>query len=304
MGQKVHPRSVRLGIISGWDSNWFADGQEYGKNVKEDYLIRKFLAKKLKTAAVSRVEIDRKAQKLIIRIITGRPGMVVGRGGQGLDQLRKELSAQTGRKDIQLDVVEVARIDAEAQLVAESIAQQLEKRVAFRRAMKQAIQRASRSGVKGIKVMVSGRLGGAEIARTEWAKEGRIPLHTFRADIDYGFAEALTVFGIIGVKVWIFKGEVLPGEKATPNIKFRGGGEEQAPGPQQGIHGAGRRPGGPGGRGRGGRGGPGGPGGPGGGGGRGRGGRGRGGGRKEGAPEAKAPEAAPEAPSPDVSSQE
>ena len=184
--------------------------REYANNVKEDYKIRQFLRKKLKAASLSRVEIDRKAQRLIVRIITGRPGMVVGRGGQGLDMLRKDLNALTGRKDIQLDVVEVARIDAEAQLVAESIAQQLEKRVAFRRAMKQAIQRASRSGVKGIKVMVSGRLGGAEIARTEWAKEGRIPLHTFRADIDYGFAEAKTNYGVIGIKVWVYKGEVVP----------------------------------------------------------------------------------------------
>jgi small subunit ribosomal protein S3 len=235
VGQKVNPKSLRLGIIQSWESTWIADPKNYAKNVKEDDTIRRFLKKKLKAAAISRVEIDRKAQRLIVRLITGRPGMVVGRGGQGLDNLRKELQAQTGRKDIQIDVMEVNRVEADATLVAESIAQQLEKRVAYRRAMKQAIQRSMRSGVKGIKIMISGRLGGAEIARTEWAKEGRIPLHTFRADIDYGFAEALTVFGIIGVKVWIFKGEVLPGESAISNVKPKSAREAQ------GLQGAGRR---------------------------------------------------------------
>lgn len=250
MGQKVHPKGIRLGIIHPWESNWIAFDKDYGKNVKEDYDIRGYLKKRLKNAFISRIEIDRKASKLITRIITGRPGMVVGRGGQGLDQLRKDLSRLTNRKDIQLDVMEVSRIDVDAPLVAEAIAFQLEKRVAFRRAMKQAIQRAMRSGAKGIKVMVAGRLGGAEIARTEWAKEGRIPLHTFRADIDYGFAQAVTLFGIIGVKVWIFKGEVLPGEVAESNVKAkpRAGEEQQrAAGQPQGLHGAGRRRGGPGG---------------------------------------------------------
>ncbi len=250
MGQKVHPKSLRLGIIQSWDSNWIADSKNYRQYVKEDSILRTFLHKKLKSAAVSRVEIDRKAQKLIIRIITGRPGVVVGRGGQGLDTLRKDLQKLTNRKDIQLDVIEVARVDVEAQLVADSIAQQLEKRAAFRRTMKQAMQRSMRAGAKGIKIMVAGRLGGAEIARTEWSKEGRIPLHTFRADIDYGFSEAMTMFGIIGVKVWIFKGEVLPGERATANTKAKGAGGEENEG--QGLQ-AGRRrgpggPGGPGGR--------------------------------------------------------
>lgn len=221
MGQKVHPKSIRLQIVSTWISNWYADGENYARFVKEDDQLRKFLHKKLKSASVSRVEIDRKSKKLILRIITGRPGIVVGRGGQGLDQLRKELSKIVGHQDIQLDVLEVDKIDAEAQLVSESIAQQLEKRVSFRRAMKQAVQRAQRAGVKGIKIMVSGRLGGAEIARSEDVKDGTIPLHTFRADIDYGFSEAKTVFGIIGVKVWICKGEVLPGEKPVANIKTR-----------------------------------------------------------------------------------
>jgi small subunit ribosomal protein S3 len=214
MGQKVHPRSLRTHIL-GWVSTWMAKNpREYAQNVKEDDGIRKFVKNKLKSS-VSRIEIDRKAQKLIVRIVTGRSGVIIGRG-----------------KDVQIDVLEVARIDAESQLIAESIATQLEKRVAYRRALKQAMQRTMRSGVKGIKIMVSGRLGGAEIARTEWAKEGRIPLHTFRADIDYGFAEAKTMFGIIGVKVWVFKGEVMPGEMAPPNIKTqRPPGEPEGGGP-------------------------------------------------------------------------
>lgn len=224
MGQKVHPKSVRLQIVSTWLSHWYANDKNYAKYVKEDHDIRTFLHKKLKTASVSRVEIDRKAQKVILRIVTGRPGVVVGRGGQGLDQLRKDLAKLVGHQDIQLDVLEVDRIDAEAQLVAESIAQQMERRVAFRRALKQAVQRAQRANVKGIKISISGRLGGAEIARTEDVKDGKIPLHTFRANIDYGFAEAMTVFGIIGVKVWIYHGEVLPGERASANIKSRLGG--------------------------------------------------------------------------------
>lgn len=249
MGQKVHPKGVRLGIIHPWESNWIAFDKDYAKNVKEDYNIRGYLKKRLKNAFISRIEIDRKASKLIVRIITGRPGMIVGRGGQGLDLLRKDLVKLTSRKDIQLDVLEVSRIDADSQLVAEAIAFQLEKRVAFRRAMKQAMQRTMRSGAKGIKVMVAGRLGGAEIARTEWAKDGRIPLHTYRADIDYGFAQAVTVFGIIGVKVWIFKGEVLPGEAADANVKSkaRPTEEQRGPGQPQGLHGGGPRRGGPGG---------------------------------------------------------
>lgn len=271
MGQKVHPKGLRLGIIQSWDSTWIADDpKKYAEYVKEDDQIRKVLKKKLKAAAVSRIEIDRKAQRLIIRIITGRPGMVVGRGGQGLDTLRKEMQALTSRKDIQIDVMEVNRIEADATLVAESIAQQLEKRIAYRRAMKQSIQRSMRSGIKGIKIMIAGRLGGAEIARTEWSKEGRIPLHTFRADIDYGVAEAMTMFGIIGVKVWIFKGEVMPGEFAVSNVKSKSARPEDAQARDTGLQGAGRR--GPGGGGRG-------PGGPGPGGQRpdaGRGGRGRG----------------------------
>jgi len=270
VGQKVHPKSLRLGIIQSWDSTWIADDpKKYAEYVKEDDIIRRALKKKLKAAAVSRIEIDRKAQRLIIRIITGRPGMVVGRGGQGLDTLRKEMQSLTGRKDIQIDVMEVNRIEADATLVAESIAQQLEKRIAYRRAMKQAIQRSMRAGIKGIKIMIAGRLGGAEIARTEWSKEGRIPLHTFRADIDYGVAEAVTMFGIIGVKVWIFKGEVMPGEAAISNVKAKAARPDEAQARDTGLQGAGRR-GSAGGRG-----------GEGGRGGRGRGGSGRGGQQKE-----------------------
>jgi small subunit ribosomal protein S3 len=290
VGQKVNPKSLRLGIIHSWESTWIADAKNYGKNVKEDSAIRNFLKKKLKAAAISRVEIDRKAQRLIVRIITGRPGMVVGRGGQGLDTLRKQLQGLTSRKDIQIDVMEVNRIEADSMLVAESIAQQLEKRVAYRRAMKQSIQRSMRAGIKGIKIMIAGRLGGAEIARTEWAKEGRIPLHTFRADIDYGVAEAMTMFGIIGVKVWIFKGEVMPGEAAIANVKQKSARNDENAPQAQGLQGAGRRGGGgaPGGRegGRGGRG-------RGGQGGRGQGGQGGGEGRRESQPAAAPAETTP-----------
>lgn len=228
MGQKVHPIGLRIGIIKPWLSNWFAT-KEYAEYLAEDNQIRKYVKKKLYSAGISRIAIDRKAQQVNITIVSAKPGIIVGRGGQGIDELRKELSSRT-KKRVQIDVVEVAKVDADAQLVAEAIAQQLEKRVVFRRAMKQAIQRAMRCGVPGIKVSVSGRLGGAEIARTEWAKEGRIPLHTLRADVDYGFAEADTIMGIIGVKTWIFKGEILPGEVADQNIKSKTS-PEQAGGP-------------------------------------------------------------------------
>lgn len=180
-------------------------------------------------AGVSRINIARKAQNVIITVVTAKPGIVVGRGGQGIEELRADV-AKLIKKNVTIDVVEVARIDADAQLVSESIALQLEKRIAFRRAMKQAIQRTMRAGVQGIKIMVSGRLGGAEIARSEWVKEGRIPLQTLRADVDYGFAEADTIMGKIGVKVWIFKGNLMPGEKADQNVKMKkaGNGEEKA----------------------------------------------------------------------------
>ncbi len=225
MGQKTHPNGFRVGIIKSWASTWYASFKEYRTFIKEDHEIRKFIKKKLYAAGVSKVLISRIEDKnTTITVVTAKPGIVVGRGGQGIDELRQEVSKFIG-KPVIINVVEVARIDADAQLVAENIAQQLEKRVAFRRAMKQAMQRTMRSGVQGIKVMVSGRLGGAEIARSEWAKEGRIPLQTLRADVDYGFTEADTIMGKIGVKVWIFKGDLMPGEKADMNIKAKTGKE-------------------------------------------------------------------------------
>ena len=252
MGQKVHPRSVRLGVIQTWDSTWIAPNRGYAKCVLEDHTIRTYLKKKLKSALLSKIVIERKATKLIVKIVTGRPGVVVGRGGEGIDKLRKEIVNLTGKKEIQVDVVEVDKIDIDAQLIAEAVAGQLEKRVAFRRAMKQAIQRTLRSGAKGIKIMISGRLAGADIARTEWTKDGRIPLHTFRADIDYGVAEAVTLFGNIGVKVWVFKSEIMPGEKAQANIKVRfGGSDRDDSGQATGLRaGRGRGDGGGGGRGK------------------------------------------------------
>lgn len=220
MGQKTHPTGFRVGIIQPWASTWFAKIKEYGTFVAEDAKIRKFVKKKLYAAGVSKILIARKAQNVTVTVVTAKPGIVVGRGGQGIDELRLAVSNHIS-KPVIINVVEVARIDADAQLVAESIAQQLEKRIAFRRAMKQAMQRSMRAGIQGIKVMVSGRLGGAEIARSEWAKEGRIPLQTLRADVDYGFTEADTIMGKIGVKVWIFKGNLMPGEKADMNIKSK-----------------------------------------------------------------------------------
>lgn len=218
MGQKTHPTGFRVGIIQPWASTWYAKFRDYAEFVLEDAKIRKFVKKKLYTAGVSRILIARKAQNTTITVVTAKPGIVVGRGGQGIDDLKKEVSKFIN-KPVIINVVEVARIDADAQLVAESIALQLEKRIAFRRAMKQSMQRTMRAGAQGIKVMVSGRLGGAEIARSEWAKEGRIPLQTLRADVDYGFAEADTIMGKIGVKVWVFKGNLMPGEQADMNIK-------------------------------------------------------------------------------------
>jgi len=227
MGQKTHPTGFRVGIIRPWVSSWYAKIKEYGQFVAEDAKIRKFVKKKLYTAGVSRILIARKAQNVTVTVITAKPGIVVGRNGQGIEELKQEISKYINRQVI-LNVVEVARINADAQLVSEAIAQQLEKRVAFRRAMKQAMQRTMRSGAQGIKVMVSGRLGGAEIARSEWAKEGRIPLQTLRADVDYGFAEADTMMGKIGVKVWVFKGNLMPGEKADENVKAKASKEEKA----------------------------------------------------------------------------
>jgi len=229
MGQKTHPTGFRVGIIKPWVSTWYAKVKDYAEFVAEDAKIRKYVKKKLYTAGVSRILIDRKAQNTTITIVTAKPGIVVGRGGQGIEDLKKDVSNYL-KKPVLVNVVEVARIDADAQLVSEAIALQLEKRVAFRRAMKQAMQRTMRAGAQGIKVMVSGRLGGAEIARSEWAKEGRIPLQTLRADVDFGFAEADTMMGKIGVKVWIFKGNLMPNEKADENIKSQKKSDEKSTG--------------------------------------------------------------------------
>jgi len=208
VGQKVNPHGLRIGIVKTWDAKWYAD-KDYAKFLHEDVQIREFVKAKLYTAGVSRIEIERAANRVKLIIHTAKPGMVIGRGGAGIEQLKVALKKLTG-KIIDVNIAEIRQAEMDATLVAESIAAQLEKRIAFRRAMKQSIQRTMRMGAKGIKVMVGGRLGGAEIARTESTREGSIPLHTLRADIDYGTAEAHTTYGRIGVKVWIYKGEVLP----------------------------------------------------------------------------------------------
>lgn len=207
MGQKVNPIGLRVGIIRDWESRWY--GREMADLIEEDQKIRHMIKKKLHRAGISRVEIERAANRVRVVIHSARPGIIIGRGGTGIDALKKDLDAHTGRQ-ITLSVNEVRRPETEAQLVAENVAQQLERRIAYRRAMKQAVQRSLRAGAKGIRIACSGRLGGSEIARYEWYREGRVPLHTLRADIDYGMAEALTTYGRIGVKVWIYRGDVLP----------------------------------------------------------------------------------------------
>lgn len=208
MGQKVHPKGLRVGIIRDWDSNWYAD-KNYADLLHEDIKIRDYVKEKLFQAGISGVLIERAANRIKVSIKTAKPGIVIGRGGAEVEALRKTLEKMTGKK-VNVNIIEVKKPELDAQLVAESIAAQLVKRVAFRRAMKQAVSRTMRLGALGIKVSCSGRLAGAEIARTEWYSEGKVPLHTLRADIDYGFAEANTTYGKIGVKVWIYKGEVLP----------------------------------------------------------------------------------------------
>ncbi len=208
MGQKVNPVGLRVGIIRDWESKWYA-GKDFAALLHEDLKIRKFLEKKLADAAVSRIEIERAASRVNVTIHTGKPGMVIGKGGQEIEVLRNAIANMTDKK-VHINVNEIKKPEIDAKLVAESVAKQLENRVSFRRAMKQAMQRTMRSGAKGIKVMVSGRLGGAEIARSEGYNEGTVPLHTLRADIDYATAEAHTTYGIIGVKVWVYRGEVLP----------------------------------------------------------------------------------------------
>ncbi len=208
MGQKVNPVGFRLGINRTWDSRWFADGVEYGRLLHEDIKLRRTLKKRLGQAGISRIIIERPHKKCRVTIYAARPGVIIGKKGADIEKLRKDISALTNA-EVHLNIVEVRKPETDAQLVAENIAQQLERRIAFRRAMKRSIQSTMRLGAKGIRINVSGRLGGAEIARMEWYREGRVPLHTLRADIDYGFAEAHTTYGVIGVKTWIFKGEVL-----------------------------------------------------------------------------------------------
>ncbi|NMB95529.1 MAG: 30S ribosomal protein S3 [Clostridiaceae bacterium] len=220
MGQKVNPHGLRIGIIKDWDTKWYAGKKNFSEFLIEDYKIRSFIKNKLYISGISRIEIDRFANKIRINVNTAKPGLVIGKGGSGIEELRKDLEKITN-KSILINISEIKVPEVDAQLVAENIASQLEKRISFRRAMKQAMSRAMKLGAKGIKTAVSGRLGGAEIARTEHYREGTIPLQTLRADIDYGFAEANTTYGKLGVKVWIYKGEVLPAKK----VKKAEGGE-------------------------------------------------------------------------------
>lgn len=214
MGQKVHPNGIRLGIVKPWTSTWFANTKEFANNLDSDFRVRQFLIKELANASVSRIDIERPAKSMRVTIHTARPGIVIGKKGGDIETLRNRVAKLTS-VPVQINIAEIKKPELDAKLVAKSIAEQLERRVIFRRAMKRAVQNAMRSGAKGIKVEVSGRLGGAEIARSEWYREGRVPLHTLRADIDYNTAEALTTYGIIGVKVWIFKGEILGGMDAV-----------------------------------------------------------------------------------------
>ena len=216
MGQKVNPIGFRIGIYKDWSSKWYGE-KDYAKFLHQDIKIRKFIKEKLKHAGVSKISIERTASNTRVIIHTAKPGIVIGKKGSEIDVLKKDIVKFAG-KDINIDIQEVRKPDTDAQLVAENIALQMERRVAFRRAMKKAVTTAVKLGAKGIKVMCAGRLGGAEIARTEWYREGRVPLHTLRADIDYGFAEAMTTYGLIGVKVWIFKGEIMSAEKTVPAV--------------------------------------------------------------------------------------
>ena len=215
MGQKVNPHGLRVGVINGWNTQWYADKKEFSKFLKEDHVIRTFLKKKYYAAAISKILIERAANKIAVTVYTARPGVIIGKAGAEVEIIKKDLAKLTNGKAVSINITEVRKPDCDAQLVAEGVAAQLEKRMSFRRCMKQAIGRSMRAGCKGIKMMVSGRLDGAEIARSEQYHEGAIPLQTLRADIDYGFAEAHTTFGMIGVKCWIYKGEVIKAAKKT-----------------------------------------------------------------------------------------
>jgi len=231
VGQKIHPVGFRLGITREHQSRWFAVPERYPELLQEDYKLRQYIEKKLgklaqNNAGISEVRIERKADQIDLEVRTARPGVVVGRGGQGIESLRLGLQEVLGgNRQIRINVVEVQKVDADASLIGEYIAQQLERRVSFRRVVRQAIQRAQRAGVQGIKIQGSGRLNGAGIARTEWTREGRVPLHTLRADIDYAYCTAKTIYGILGIKVWVFKGEIIPGQEeipAPPSTRDRG----------------------------------------------------------------------------------
>lgn len=217
MGQKVHPIGLRLGINKTWDSRWFSK-REFAKNLNEDLNVRKFISKKYAEAGVARVEIERAAKQVVVKVYTAKPGKLIGKQGKGIELLRDEVKTvlKSNDKSIKVDVFEVKNPDTNAQLAAFNVAQQLEKRISFRRAMKKVMQQAMKAGGKGVKIRVAGRLNGAEMARTEWYMEGRVPLHTLRADIDYGTSEALTTYGLIGVKVWLFKGEVFGKTAGNP----------------------------------------------------------------------------------------
>ena len=222
MGQKVNPVGFRLGIIRGWESNWFG-GKDFSDKLIEDQKIRKYISARIPKGGISKIIIERTLKRITLTIHTARPGVVIGKGGSEVDKIKEELKKLTG-KDVQINIFEIKRPELDAKLVGESVAQQLQARISYRRAMKQAIASAVRVGAQGIKIKVSGRLGGAEMARTEQYKEGRIPLHTLRADIDYAISEAQTVYGIIGIKVWIFKGEVYGKRDLSPNIVGEAGG--------------------------------------------------------------------------------
>ena len=221
MGQKINPNGFRLGVIRDWESKWYAD-KGYKETLNEDLRIRKFISEKLKDASVSTVEIERAANRINISIHTAKPGMVIGKGGSEVEALRKQLNALTG-KQVHINIVEIKKPDLDAELVADGIARQLEARIAFRRASRQAAQRTMRAGAKGVKIQTAGRLNGADMARREWHTEGSVPLHTLRADIDYAWVNAFTTYGEIGVKVWINRGEILPGRKNQPAKRSKGG---------------------------------------------------------------------------------
>ena len=240
MGQKVNPIGLRLGINRTWDSRWYADGHEYGRLLHEDVAIRKHLYGSLKQAGISKIVIERPHKKCRVTIHTARPGVVIGKKGADIEKLRKDISRITD-SEVHLNIVEVRKPEIDATLVAEGVAQQLERRVAFRRAMKRAVQSAMRLGAEGIRINCGGRLGGAEIARSEWYREGRVPLHTLRADVDYGTAEARTAYGIIGIKVWVFKGEILEHDPMAQEKRATDA-QEQGRGGPQGRGGQGRGP--------------------------------------------------------------